>query len=1154
MLELKRQRNLIIVLILTIFFTQLWILESINDNIDEIEPTSSSLDALTQHDSIVILSNEDFENQGWSGDGTEGNPYLIEGLNISTDNHCITIEGTTAHFIISNCYLSSENQLDYVGVYLNQVENGTVRNCHIEGKSYGIWIQDSTNILVNSNVLYEIYCGLRLYSVSNSEFSMNNVTTTSYHSLFIYDCHNSSFSRNRLVDSDENGYYFAHCSYIQITNDYITKTGVYAIWAIQSRFFSISSINANENMGGFYLNSLNHSVVLGNTISYCNYSGITVGYGFNISVSGNTITDVNPFGFWSGRGISFDCTVYSEIVNNTVFNATYNGMRLLWSSDCIIEENRVSQSKQCGLLVRGSNDSLVARNDYSDNGWEGVMIDQSSSNCSLVENNFTRNHPVFDLWIGVGVYTSDSCTMDGNLFEQNNLLLAESTDCDVVSNVFHFGGLQVDGISLTDHLHNVTDNSGNGKSIGYNINITDATFDAADHHQLFFVNCSRISVQNGTFSNTSIGIQFAHSMNCVLLNNTVNNASRYGFSVVSSEGCTLENNTCIDCHYGFNILNSENCSVSSNNVSRCYFGIIMTETNETKLNDNLVSDNSGVGLYMYHSRDCMVTANDFLYHHERAFFVCYSENISIHNNIFTNSGLDFKAAGLSHFLHNVTDNTVNGKPIGFFVNTSDGIIEGENYGQVFVVNSDRMVIQNGDFSNTSLGIQIAYSDQCIVRNNNVTRTMQGIHIEHSTDFYIENNSIERTTRSGFLIMYCENITLTTNDIQESNRTSFSIYHSYDCILSNNSGIINRWAGLHLYYCDNFSVSYNTFSNGSQCGIELRHTINSEIIGNKISGNHEFGISLDTSSSENNVYYNQLWLNWQNAIDEGTSNTWDDNVSLGNFWDDYVGIGDYSVSGSVSSVDRFPRVHNPVLPSLSEPDDMEYELGSTGHTLTWQVSHTLSCTYIIQRNGTLVSSDEVNNGSITIDVDNLGLGTYIYTILVEDVIQYSASDIVVVSVVDTTLPMLDYPDDIEYQAGSSGYQIVWISFDLSPRIYQIFRNSELIESGTWNQTSISVDINNLEPGVYNYTLVVADHSGNAASDTVMVTVTSERTSTTTSTTSTETTDTTESEITDTTDTPLPLPSDDIALTIIAFGGLFAIVVVIVIVIMKRRPSG
>ena len=91
--------------------------------------------------------------------------------------------------------------------------------------------------------------------------------------------------------------------------------------------------------------------------------------------------------------------------------------------------------------------------------------------------------------------------------------------------------------------------------------------------------------------------------------------------------------------------------------------------------------------------------------------------------------------------------------------------------------------------------------------------------------------------------------------------------------------------------------------------------------------------------------------------------------------------------------------------------------------------------------------------------------------------------------ETTAPTINHPDDISYVEGQEGNNITWHASDDNPSSYQIMVNGTLFRSGSWNMTSeaITVVVDNLEPGGYNYTLVVYDVRGFSISDEVMVTV-------------------------------------------------------------------
>ncbi len=86
------------------------------------------------------------------------------------------------------------------------------------------------------------------------------------------------------------------------------------------------------------------------------------------------------------------------------------------------------------------------------------------------------------------------------------------------------------------------------------------------------------------------------------------------------------------------------------------------------------------------------------------------------------------------------------------------------------------------------------------------------------------------------------------------------------------------------------------------------------------------------------------------------------------------------------------------------------------------------------------------------------------------------------------PDLLLEPDYEYEFGTTGHYLTWSAYDEDPAHYEIYLEGELISTDSWySGIPISINIDALEVGVYNYTIVVMDEEGNTASDTVIVTV-------------------------------------------------------------------
>jgi len=87
----------------------------------------------TPHAPIFIDGDANFSDtasaEGWSGNGSEGDPYIIDGLTIDrggSAGDCISISNTRVNFTISNCNLTGASVNPGAGIYLDNVTHGEI--------------------------------------------------------------------------------------------------------------------------------------------------------------------------------------------------------------------------------------------------------------------------------------------------------------------------------------------------------------------------------------------------------------------------------------------------------------------------------------------------------------------------------------------------------------------------------------------------------------------------------------------------------------------------------------------------------------------------------------------------------------------------------------------------------------------------------------------------------------------------------------------------------------------------------------------------------------------------------------------------------------------------------------------------------------------
>jgi parallel beta-helix repeat protein len=187
----------------------------LEDNSNEI-----NLSEYSEHDPIIITSNEDLASQGWPGAGTLEDPYILSGINITE---------TTDSILISNNLLSGGS-----GVHMENAENIQISSCFIYGildtwsSSYygyyygtGIVASDCDKCTVSKNIIWNVRNGIHLSKGSNWDIYNNTIMNCTIQSIFSLEMEDISISNNNLsgshsTDIDLRDYY--HYGGIKIKN------------------------------------------------------------------------------------------------------------------------------------------------------------------------------------------------------------------------------------------------------------------------------------------------------------------------------------------------------------------------------------------------------------------------------------------------------------------------------------------------------------------------------------------------------------------------------------------------------------------------------------------------------------------------------------------------------------------------------------------------------------------------------------------------------------------------------------------------------------------------------------------------------------------------------------------------------------------------
>ncbi|MHA1972283.1 MAG: hypothetical protein ACTSW1_04785, partial [Candidatus Hodarchaeales archaeon] len=169
-------------------------------------------------------------------------------------------------------------------------------------------------------------------------------------------------------------------------------------------------------------------------------------------------------------------------------------------------------------------------------------------------------------------------------------------------------------------------------------------------------------------------------------------------------------------------------------------------------------------------------------------------------------------------------------------------------------------------------------------------------------------------------------------------------------------------------------------------------------------------------------------------------------------------------------------------------DYECQLNTIGNEILWKIKAFEPYNYTIYRNGTSVQSEfSVSYYSVAYSIDSFIEGVHNYTIEIQSKLTSNVTDEVLVKVINTTIPLLSHPVDINIVEGEKFPNITWFASELNPYTYRVYWNETLIDISPWNSSTIEIPITNYKIGKNNYTLVVEDTDSNIAFDSVIITV-------------------------------------------------------------------
>ena len=242
-----------------------------------------------------------------NGSGTVGDPYIIRD---HVFNGYLNIRHSRKHF--------------------------RILNCEFNDNTYGMWLLNVSNGLIEDNNISNALFGIDIMSCSYIEFRDNNCSLLGNTGILAQTSNNLSFYSN-----------------------IVNNNPLYAIRLnlLEDCIFDENTVSDNVNYG-FHITASDSLTIMGNTINGNQWGIYSNGISDNSSITRNTLDKNTVYGIWL-LGDSDNNTIYDNVINENIDTGIY-----------------IAGSSDGNLLYRNFfwNNGRHAFDDGSNNGWNSTTI------------------------------------------------------------------------------------------------------------------------------------------------------------------------------------------------------------------------------------------------------------------------------------------------------------------------------------------------------------------------------------------------------------------------------------------------------------------------------------------------------------------------------------------------------------------------------------------------------------------------------------------------------------------------------------------------------------------------------------------------------------------------------------------------------------
>ncbi len=530
-------------------------------------PGAATQTAAAEHGIIRINNDTELEElanaSGWQGNGSAGNPYVIENYVIDAHGNtsAIFIGNVSEYVVIRNCTVYNVSAVQSYGwgsgVMIYRSSNVVIENLTAHDVvQYGLYIgTDSNNVVVKNSHFYpgnmSYIAGITVSG--RGDVLINNTINGSSTGIWIHSGYYTELYSNRINGSSiliDNGFYADR--YVIPANNTVNGKPVLYITGFRNNQ-SVDASNAGE-------------VILGG-VSWVSVRGLNI-------------------------------------------NDTGSAYLLLKSNNVSIENSVITNSSAYAVLSQNSRDIVLDNLCVSGSGRVAMNV--------IYTSNFTVRNTTIK---GTGVYQYGVYG-----FGVSGLHLINATVSGATTGIYAYGttsrNITVRGsrINVSYHGYGIYINSGSTSTLMKNVKLeNNALFNAAGYDAIHILSITDAIIANNTITgdfNSSNGIYLAGFSTAVSVKNNSISGQRTGIDLASAYSNTvLDNKIFSNLYTGISMYTSSNNLIAGNmiNSSGSYGIMLGTNSKSNVIRNNCIGNSTMYGIYMQSTTEANRIYNNSLY-------------------------------------------------------------------------------------------------------------------------------------------------------------------------------------------------------------------------------------------------------------------------------------------------------------------------------------------------------------------------------------------------------------------------------------------------------------------------------------------------------------------------------------------------------------